>query len=270
MLCSGIFLFLLQLSIYKKELFRKIAKLPFAYFYKVGTFLVIYMVLFYIAIGEASSREAVIVVGIINYLWPGLAFFFSVPVLKNRAKLSLLIPGILVAFTGTTTAILIGHQLSLTDIESAFHGNLAPYIFAFIAAVSWGIYSNITRKFKVKEDAAALPILLLLSAFVILILLALKGKVPQLDLSGSQYWEFIYVVIFPTAMAYLFWDNAMKWGNKNLVVAFSYSTPLVSTLISGYYLNVSINIGFGIAALLVIIGAILCSWSIYEKKGCTG
>lgn len=262
LLCSGIFLLLLQLLIYKKELFRKIAGLPFAYLYKVGTFLVVYMVFFYLAVGEAVSREAVIVVGIINYLWPGLAFLFSIPILKNMAKYSLLIFGILVAFSGTVTAVLEGHQLSLVDIKSAFYGNITPYIFALIGAVSWGIYSNVTRKFQVKEDVTALPILFLVSALVILILQLLKGETPQLNLSGSQYLEFTYFVIFATAFSYLFWDHAMKRGNKNLVLAVSYLTPLVSTLISGYYLNVTIGIGFGLAALLVIIGAVLCRWSI--------
>ncbi|MCP5101927.1 MAG: EamA family transporter [bacterium] len=267
LLFSGIFLLLLQLLIYKKQFFRKIAALPFAYLYKVGTFMVLYMTLFYIAVGEAKSREAVITIGIINYLWPGLAFVFSIPILKNKAKYSLLIFGILVAFAGTTTAVLEGYQLSLVDIKSAIYSNITPYIFAFIAAVSWGVYSNMTRKFQVKEDVTALPILFLVSAFVILVLQLLRGETPQLSLSGAQYLEFAYLVIFPTAIAYLFWDNAMKRGNKNLVVAVSYLIPLASTLISGYYLNVTIGSRFGIAAILVICGAVLCRRSIIEKTG---
>lgn len=266
MLCSGIFLLLIQLLIYKKEFFRKIFRLPFAYLYKVGTFLVLYMALFYIAVGEAASREAVIVVGIINYLWPGLVFLFSIPILKNRAKYLRLTFGILLAFGGTTTAILEGHQLSLADIKSAFYGSITPYIFAFIAAVFWGIYSNMTRKLQIKEDVVALPVLFLITSFVILILQLLKGESPQLNLYGAQYLEFAYVVIFPTAISYLFWDNAMKRGNKDLVAAVSYLIPLASTLISGYYLKVTINIGFGMAAVLVIIGAVLCRWSIIERE----
>lgn len=262
MLCSGAFLLLVQLLIYKKGLFRKIAELPFSYLYKVGSFLVAYMVLFYIAVGEATSREAVIVVGIINYLWPGLAFLFSVPILKNRANFNLLIFGILVAFGGTTAAILKGYQLSFTDIKIAVYGNVVPYFLALIAAISWGIYSNMTRKIQVKEDVVALPILFLISSSVILIFQLLKGEIPQINLSGSQYWEFAYVVIFPTALSYLFWDKAMKKGNKNFVLSVSYLIPLASTLISGYYLSVPIDIGFGIAAILVIMGAIMCKWSI--------
>ena len=262
MMCSGLFLLLAQGLIYKKELIYKIAKLPFTYLYKVGTFLVLYMVFFYMAVGEAGSREAVIVIGIINYLWPGLTFLFSIPILKNKAKYSLLISGIVVAFAGTTTAFLEGNRLSLFQLKSTFKGEIFPFLLALAAAVSWGIYSNMTRKHKFKEDISALPLLLFTAGMVTLILQLVKGETPVLDLAGKEYIEFAYLFIFPTALSYLFWDRAMKRGNKDLVVAFSYGIPLISTLISCYYLDVSVGFGFWLAAVLVIIGAVLCRWSI--------
>ena len=88
---------------------------------------------------------------------------------------------------------------------------------------------------------------------------------PRFNLPGYQFLELLYLAVFPTALAYLFWDQAMKHGNKNLVTAFSYFTPLGSTLISGLYLHVTIGTGFGLAALLVISGAFLCKWSIDKK-----
>jgi drug/metabolite transporter (DMT)-like permease len=265
LLCSALFLFILLLAIYKKELFRKMSRLRPAYYYRVGAFLIVYMVLIYMAVGNANSREAVIVTGIINYLWPGLAFLFSIPILKERARYYLLVPGILLAFSGTAAAILKGHGLSAADIGAAFSGNLAPYLFAFIAAVSWALYSNMTKKYRTEEDVTALPVLFLAAALVVLVIQLLKGETPHLHLSGWQYAEFAYFFIFPTALAYLFWDKAMKQGNKNLVTAVSYAIPLASTLISGYYLDVTIDAGFGLAALLVIAGAVLCRRSIIEN-----
>lgn len=258
MLGGGLFLLLMQFTIYRRELFRKLARLPRGYLLKAGLFLVVYMVCFYVAVGEAASREAVIVVGIINYLWPGLLFLFSVPIMKAKANHGLLLLGVLTAFSGTTTAVLAGHGRLPAEIRSAFYGNVAPYFFAFIAAVAWGIYSNMTKRHQTNEDEVALPVLLIISAGVILIIQLLKGETPRLLLSGSQYWEFSYVVIFPTALAYLFWDKAMKRGNKELVTALSYLIPLASTLISGYYLGVPIGLGFWAAVLLVVAGAVLC------------
>jgi drug/metabolite transporter (DMT)-like permease len=143
---------------------------------------------------------------------------------------------------------------------------MIPFFYAFIAAVSWAIYSNMTRRFQRKEDRAAMPLLLLAAGLVVLVLQLSQGKVPELNLTRFQFLELAYLAIFPTALAYLFWDRAMKQGNKDLVTAFSYFTPLASTLISGFYLHVTIGIGYGLAAVLVIIGAVQCRWSMVDRR----
>jgi drug/metabolite transporter (DMT)-like permease len=245
-------------------LFSKIKTIPFRYFYKVGSFMVIYMAFFYSAVGTAATREGVIVVGIINYLWPGLTFLFSVPILKKKARYGLLTVGMLAAFTGAGIAVLVGNRLSPGQLASSLKGDVFPFLFALAGAVSWGIYSNMTRKYAVKEDIAALPVLFFISAVFIFMIQAVKGEIPRLYLTGSGYLEFIYLVIFPTAIAYLSWDRAMKKGNKDLVAALSYGIPLVSTLISCYYLRVGVGVGFGAAAVSVIIGAVFCRYSVSD------
>jgi drug/metabolite transporter (DMT)-like permease len=266
LLISSFFLLLFQLAFFKKEFFLKITKIPLAYFYKVGSYMIIYIICFYMAVGEASNRESVIVIGIINYLWPGLTFLFSIPILRNKAKISLLISGTMSAFAGTTLAFIEGYHVSLAELKSTLQGDLIPFLYAFIAAVSWAIYSNMTRKHQRKEDQTVMPILLLTAGIIVLLIQLLQGKTPELKLTGLQWLELAYLAIFPTALAYLFWDRAMKQGNKNLVTAFSYTTPLTSTLISGFYLQVTIGIGFGLAAVLVIIGAVLCRQSMINPS----
>lgn len=264
LLLSGLLLLIIQRFIYKKEFFPKLTRLPFAYFYKVGIFMVINITVFYGAVGEAASHEAVIVVGIINYLWPGLIFLFSVPLLKQRAAYGRLLPGIVIAFTGTAVALMEGNRISASDLQATIKGNVFPYLLALVAAVSWGLYSNLVRKFKMNDDNVSVPLVFIISAVFILVLQLLRGETPRLALSGWEYAEFAYLVIFPNAFAYLFWQKAMSQGNKNLVTAFSYMIPLVSTLVSGFYLDVRIGAGFWAAALMVLSGAVLCRLSINE------
>lgn len=258
LLFSGALLLGIQGLIYKKEFVLKLKSLPFAYFYKVGIFMVLYMVVFYAAVGGAASREAVIVVGIINYLWPGLTFLFSVPLLKHKARYGLLIIGIVIAFAGTAAALLEGNRLSAADIRLTIKDNLLPYGLALLAAVSWGLYSNLARKFKTAEDIISVPLIFIISSGVVLVFMLFQGKAPELTLAGWEYPEFAYLVTFPTALAYLSWNRAMRDGNKNLVTSISYLTPLASTLISGLYLHVNIGPGFWIAAFMVLLGAVVC------------
>jgi len=71
--------------------------------------------------------------------------------------------------------------------------------------------------------------------------------------------------VFPTFLAYLFWDRAMRKGKIILVASFSYFTPLLSIIISSLYLQVVIKPSLWIACGLVIVGAVICKFSIIDK-----
>lgn len=71
--------------------------------------------------------------------------------------------------------------------------------------------------------------------------------------------------VFPTFLAYTFWDRAMRKGNIILVVSLSYFTPLLSIIISSLYLRVAIKANLWIACGLVIAGAVICKFSIIDR-----
>ena len=77
--------------------------------------------------------------------------------------------------------------------------------------------------------------------------------------------ELLYMSIFPTFLAYLFWDRAMRKGKIILVVSLSYFTPLLSIIISSLYLKVAIKANLWIACGLVIAGAVICKFSVVDK-----
>lgn len=257
--CFG--LLLLKKSGYKNSNWHQLK----SYIIRVGFFFVLYMVLFHLAIGFASTRIEVIVVGIINYLWPSLIFVFSVPVLKEKANYFLLASGIVLAFLGTGMAITYGNDIPVSKVWALAPGQLLPYFIALLAAIAWGMYSNLTRKYQFEGDHKALPVLFLISGMIILLMQLLQGETPRLPISGSQYIELAYLVLFPSALAYLCWDVAMKRGNKKLITALSYLIPLVSTAISSFYLHIQLNAFFWLACLLVIAGAVLCARSMHTQ-----
>jgi drug/metabolite transporter (DMT)-like permease len=60
-----------------------------------------------------------------------------------------------------------------------------------------------------------------------------------------------------TALAYGWWDWAMRKGNLLLVVACSYFTPLLSTFVSCLYLKVSPGPRLWIGCLLLVSGSLM-------------
>ena len=62
-----------------------------------------------------------------------------------------------------------------------------------------------------------------------------------------------------TALAYGLWDRAMRQGDVLLVAACSYFTPLLSTLVSCFYLKVVPGSRLWVGCGCIILGSLL-SW----------
>ncbi len=242
---------------------KKMIHLPSNYLMGCGALFLIYMITLYLAIGLSHSRQQVIEISIINYLWPGLTLLFSVPILKKKAYITI-IPGVLLGFTGVYIAMNPYHSLSIHLFVQNIKDNILPYILAFTAAISWSLYSTLARKWAAQDDEGAVPLFLLGTGVVLLTL--------RLFFLEESIWsiraglELLYMIIFPTFLAYSFWDQAMRRGNILLVASLSYFAPLLSVFISSIYLHIGIDIRLWTASILLIIGAIISKYSISETK----
>ena len=241
---------------------KKIFQLPILYLIGCGTLFIFYMVCLYLAVGLAFSREQVIEVSIVNYLWPGLTLIFSLPILHKKGKITL-IPGIIIAFAGFYLATVQSGMFSWEVFKGNFQVSYFPYLLAFMAAITWGLYSNLVRRWAGHTEGGAVPLFLLATG---LVLTTIRFVFPE-----ESYWtpqvivELLYMSVFPTFLAYTFWDRAMRKGKIILVVSFSYFTPLLSIVISSLYLQVAVKANLWIACGLVIAGAVICKFSIIDK-----
>jgi len=241
---------------------KKTFQLPILYLIGCGTLFIFYMVCLYLAVGLAFSREQVIEVSIINYLWPGLTLIFSLPILHKKGRITL-IPGVVLAFSGLYLAAVNSGMFSWNAFKGNFQESHLPYLLAFMAAVSWGLYSNLVRRWAGHTEGGAVPIFLLVTG---LILTSIRFMFPE-----ESYWtprvvmELLYMSVFPTFLAYFFWDRAMRKGKIILVASLSYFTPLLSIIISSLYLRVAVRESLWIACGLVIAGAIICKYSVIDK-----
>ena len=242
---------------------RKVFLLPRPYLIGCGALFVIYEFCLYLAIGLSASRQQVIEVGIINYLWPGLTLAFSIPILKKRAR-PWLVPGMLVAFAGVFLAMAQGESFSWASFLARDRGSLIPYLLAFVGAICWGLYSNFSRRWAANARGVGVPLFLLATG----VLMALV----RMGFRESSQWDrgtvavLIYVAVVPGLLAYVFWDLAMRRGRMILVASFSYLTPLLSTLVSCLYLRVWPGRGLWVACVLVIGGALICKLSVEEGE----
>jgi len=244
--------------------FARVRSLPPRYLYGCGAIFLAYMVCIYLAVGLPPRRPQVLETGLINYLWPGLTLVLSVPLLGMRAR-PWLAPGMAAAFAGVVLAVSQGGGVSW----GGFVGNLcespAPYVAALGAAVTWALYSNLSRRWARDAQGSAVPLFLLATG------VAFAALVPVFPFrpvwSTRVLVEIAYVAVFPATLAYTFWDSAMRRGRMVLVASLSYVTPLTATIVSCLYLGVRPSWTLWLACALVIGGAVVCKLSVVEPSG---
>jgi drug/metabolite transporter (DMT)-like permease len=234
---------------------RLVRQFPLNYLAGCGALFVGYMLAIYLAIGLARNRQQVLDVGLLNYLWPVLTLVFSLPLLGKKANWTL-IPGTLLALTGVFLVVTRGEFASWQSLQSNLAGNPAAYWLALAAAVAWALYSNLTRKWAGDQPEGAVVVFLPITAIVLFVIC--------LFVDEPRAWNFqsIAEALFlgtSTFLGYMLWDKAMRQGNITMVAAFSYLTPLFSTLISCLYLGIRPGAMLWLGCATLILGSLL-SW----------
>lgn len=238
-------------------------KLPPRYLIGCGGLFIIYIICLYLAIGSSSNRVQVLAVGLINYLWPGLSLVFSLPILGKRSSLWLPV-GIVIALAGIGLATGSVNQVSAGDfIQNSY--SWTPYLLALVAAVSWALYTNLSRRWAGEHEGGAVPLFLFLSGSILLLMEWITPEISQWTFRAGL--ELAYMALFPGMLAYVLWDIAVRKGRIILIASLSYATPLLSTLTSALVLKVTPGITLWLGALLVFTGAILCKLSIPDRDG---
>jgi len=240
----------------------ELRQLPLKYLAGCGALFVAYMVCLYVAVGLSVNRQQVLEVALINYLWPSLTLAFSVPILRNKARLGL-VPGVLVAVMGIFIAVTQSQGFSPRAFLQNVRAGAIPYVAALGAAITWALYSNLSRRWASDAKGGAVPVFLLASGLALLgVRLAVTE---QTALTGRATMELLYMAVFPALIAYVLWDAAMRRGRMVLVAAASYLTPLFSVVIGAVYLGVPLTGRLWLACVLVIAGAVTCKLSLVER-----
>ena len=256
---SGILLLVILLIWLRKDFFTKWKKLSFKYYTRIGIFLLLNNTLLFIAIGFTSNENELLIVTIINYLWPIITYIIKVPMFHLKPKIGLFVMSIIFAVSGVVIAFSQTYSIpEFIQVLRSANYNIWAYVLTLLTAVSWALYSNLTKKYHTDDDIAALPIIFIVSGLLFLFFQIFKGQFNLYSLTSLyKNYELIYMIIGPTALAYLFWYIAMKKGNKNLIVSISFLIPLLSILILSLKFSKDIGMLFWLAAIFLITGAFL-------------
>jgi drug/metabolite transporter (DMT)-like permease len=258
--------FLAALNWARERSFRKLGQLPRRYVLGCGALFVIYTLALFLALGRAADRSQTMEVGLLNYLWPALTILFSLWLLGNHASLGL-IPGTLLALSGVVLVLTQGSAFSWHSFVANILRNPVAYGLGVVAAVSWGLYSNLARRWGTAESEGAVLLFTLATGIAFALLRVFRAE------AGVINPRVVVEVAFlgsATALGYLFWDIAMRKGNQMLVAACSYLTPFFSTVVSTLYLHVAPAVSLWLGCALIIAGSVLSWRSVHAMESRKG
>jgi drug/metabolite transporter (DMT)-like permease len=221
-----------------------------------GSLFVFYPTAIYLAVGMAKDREQLLEIALVNYLWPSLTLLCSLPLLNKRGSLWL-IPGTGLALGGLFLVVTQGAEVSWASFFEQLQSNPAAFGLALAGAIAWAFYSNLARGLSGSATGGGVDLFIPASGLLLLVLRLLTPEPTHWSFKAGGEACLLGAI---TAISYGLWEVAMRQGNLLLVVAFSYCTPLFSTLVSCAYLGVSATAKLWIGCLLLISGS-LVTWS---------
>lgn len=246
---------------------RGVLRHPPRYLLVCGGLFAFYTLALYLAIGLAEDRRVAVEAALVNYLWPAAVLLFSVPILGARAKPALLL-GAATAFAGIALAAADVHGLSVRGLVERVRSNAPAYAGGLAAAASWGVYSNLTRRWSDPSAPGAVPVFLLATG---LFLGAVRLFFPEpARWTPAALLAVLYLSLFPTVFSCVFWEISMRTGDFVVVGAASHAAPLLSTLLTCAILGARPGPLLYAGALLVAAGAVVCRLSLEEPAGQAG
>jgi drug/metabolite transporter (DMT)-like permease len=212
---------------------------------------VLYMVCLNGAIGLAETRLQAIVAGLANYIWPTMILVFSIVLLKRRPRPAPLAAGVVLVLAGivAATSVTAGGLGSL----GAARAPVLPVLLGLVAGLAWGLYSVIGRAYPQEAPTGALGLFLLAAGLVAAALGA--GSWRTFNPTEPAIAMGIYMVLFPTSLAYWLWSRAMQRGDVATLGVLSNLIPVLSAGLAVAVLGVPWRWELVVGAVLVSAGA---------------
>lgn len=232
------------------------------YLFGCGALFVFYMFAIYLAVGRAGNRQQVLEVGLINYLWPAFTLFFSIFLLNKNARFSL-IPGMVLGFLGAFLVLTQGNSISWESFTRNVATNPWAYALAMSAAVSWGFYSNLSRRWGGARTGSGVSFFMMTTG---LLLLFIRLFIQEQSLWTTRAVAEVLFMSLATVVSYGFWDLAMRKGDVVLVAACSYFIPFLSTLVSSLYLGITAGLRLWLGCGCIILGSLISWASVYDRN----
>lgn len=203
-----------------------------------GVFTFLYDFLYLKSLELIPAVEA----SMLNYLFPIFIVVFAIPIHKeklNRYKILSIIMG----FAGTMLLITKG------DFANFSFTNLKGDLLAILAAVSWGLFTNLVKKNK--KDMLISTLMITLVAWLLAIagmLLYSQGTMLQM----SNFFGVVWLCLSNIVFGFFLYFRALKYSSASLIASFTFFAPFVTLVFIMILLGERLTWMDGLATVLIL------------------
>ncbi|MDJ0036269.1 aromatic amino acid DMT transporter YddG [Pantoea allii] len=228
--------------------------MPGRYLLTGGVLFVGYEICLALAVGLARDRHQSLEMGMINYLWPCLTIVLAIPFNQQRFRLWLW-PGLLLSLCGIIWVMKGANGNVTGKMAQNIASNPTAYLLAFIAAIAWALYNNITRRYA--RGSNGVTLFFMVTALALWLKFALFTEYETLQFSVTAAAEVLFMGA-STAVAYSAWNYGIQHGNLTLLATASYFTPVLSALLASLWLGLTPPISFWQGVAMITAGSLIC------------
>src|SRR5699024_6485148 len=124
----------------------------------------------------------------------------------------------------------------------------------FIAAILWGIYCNISKRYG--DGQNGVPLFFGGVALALWLKFLIGDQILIFPDTPRPYIEMVVAGVI-IGSSYSFWEYGIQHGNMIVLATLSYFTPLLSILFSSIWLEVTPTMNFWLGAIIVTLGSFL-------------
>jgi drug/metabolite transporter (DMT)-like permease len=203
----------------------------------------------------ALHSTTVINAALINSLMPAVTFVFALAILREPLPARRLL-GLIISFIGAIVIISRGHPSRLIDLAPNRGDLLVVFGLTF-----WALYTVLIR-----WKPTRLPPIVFLGATVVFgAILHLPLVAWELvttggfALDGKSASALLYLAIFPSLLAYIFWNRAVAKLGPGRTGMFMHLLPIFSSVLAVVFLGEAFLEYHAVGILLILAGITLVS-----------
>lgn len=171
----------------------------------------------------------------------------------REALSSIQLGGIFLAAFGVLFIVSKGHLSSLWSGWGNV-GNLGERL-VLLSSFTWALFSVLSRRILQRMSSSLAMFYVILSGWIFCsVPFFFQGSQDVFILDKSGWYSVIFLGVFCSAIAYVFWYDALKKLPASEVGAFLYLNPIVAVAVATFFLDEPISFSTLVGGGLVLIG----------------